>query len=636
MKRRIAFISEHASPLAALGGVDNGGQNVYVGELSKHLALLGYEVDIFTRWDDERLPQIIEFSKNVRVIHIEAGPVQFIKKENLLPYMKDFKKNMVSFLKTNSYNLIHANFWMSAMVGLEIKKEFGIPLVVTFHALGKVRKKYQGKNDLFPEERTYIEGEIVKQADQIIAECPQDKEDLINLYGATNNSITIIPPGFNPHELFPIDKLLARSVLKLDYKEKIILHVGRIVARKGIDNLIKATSKLIKTFQEPVRLIIVGGESELANPQLTPEIGKLQHLAEAQKIKDNILFVGRKSREKLKYFYSASDIFVTTPWYEPFGITPLEAMACGLPVIGSRVGGIKYSVIDGKTGYLVKADDSEKLAQKIKEIFQNGKLQLYFRNNAIQRVNSLFTWTKIANAVANLYEEIMFKTRSSLEESFLIIEKSFDCAIETFRKSRESLRIPVLDAATAIARCLIQDGKVFICGNGGSAADADHFSAELIGRYLNYTRPGLPVFSLTSNPSVITALANDIDFENVFSRQIEAYGESGDVLVGITTSGQSKNIIKAFREAREKNILCIGLLGKTGGEILTLSDIAILVPSYDTPRIQEVHSNIIHTITEIIEKLLFTNKDHDLIADELKELLTIKVKNHFLRAIKIA
>src|SRR5918993_18914 len=375
MKSKIAFISEHASPLATIGGVDSGGQNVYVGELARHLVEIGYSIDIFTRCDNAELPQVINWIPGVKVMHIKAGPSEFIEKEKLLPYMREFSANMESFIKSNSetYRLVHANFWMSAMVAADIKRIFGIPFIVTFHALGFVRKLYQGDQDKFPPERLEIERQVVKDADHIIAECPQDKEDLMQYYHASEEKITIIPCGFNPHEFYPMDRLLARMFLKLDPSENIILQLGRMVPRKGVDNVIRAFAKTRRTGIA-MRLLIVGGETDDADPEKDLEIGRLQKLAEEEGVSDAVTFTGRRNRALLRFYYAAADLFVTTPWYEPFGITPLESMACGTPVIGSNVGGIKYSVRDGETGYLVPPRDPDLLAERLAYLHQHPKV----------------------------------------------------------------------------------------------------------------------------------------------------------------------------------------------------------------------------------------------------------------------
>jgi len=416
MKKKIAFISEHASPLAILGGVDNGGQNVYVAELSEQLVKKGYEVDIYTRRDNPNIEETVEWQPFIRVIHIEAGPAKFVAKEKLLGYMDEFTVNMLYYIKMNGleYELIHANFFMSALVASNLKKYLYIPYVVTFHALGLVRKIHQKEKDAFPAERINIEKHIVADADQLIAECPQDREDLIVHYGADPSKITIVPCGFNPKEFYPMEKALAREMLNLDAGEKIILQLGRMVPRKGVDNVIHAIGKLKN--QAELRLVIVGGEADTPDPVLTPEIKRLQQIAEEEKVADRVIFTGRRGRDVLKYYYAAADIFVSTPWYEPFGITPLEAMACGTPVIGANVGGIKHSVADGQTGFLVPPHQPNALAEKIMHLLSDEKMYRAMQKNAIRRVNRFFTWSKVADGVHHLYHEVILANKKAAEQ----------------------------------------------------------------------------------------------------------------------------------------------------------------------------------------------------------------------------
>jgi D-inositol-3-phosphate glycosyltransferase len=407
MRKKIAFISEHASPLACLGGVDTGGQNVYVAELAKHLAKKNYSIDIFTRWEDPDQPKIVYWHPDIRVIHVKAGPVKVFPKEQLLPHIPEFRENVLSFIRQEemTYSLIHANFFMSALVASDLKLLLNIPFVVTFHALGHIRKLFQGKQDKFPEERLQIEELTVRLADLIIAECPQDQADLITYYNANPNKIAIIPCGFSSEEFHPIDKALARSKVGLDPEEKILLQLGRMVPRKGVDNVIKSLSKLKNTGTR-ARLVIVGGESE--DPAINcPEIERLKTIAREEGVTDQILFTGRKNRDVLKYYYNAADLFITTPWYEPFGITPLESMACGTPVIGSNVGGIKYSILDGETGFLVPPNNPYALAHKVHELLNNPQLLQKMKENSIHRVNSQFTWAQVANQVGLVYERIL-------------------------------------------------------------------------------------------------------------------------------------------------------------------------------------------------------------------------------------
>lgn len=606
MKKRIALISEHASPLAMLGGVDSGGQNVYVGEIAKNLIVFGYDVDVFTRRDSTLLPELAEWVNGVRIIHVPAGSPEYLRKEDLLPFMGDFTSYMVDFCQKEgqSYDLIHANFWMSGLVAANIKKVLGIPFVVTFHALGKVRRLYQGDADQFPDRRFAIEERIINEADRIIAECPQEEEDLIRFYNADPSKITIVPGGFDPGQFWPIGKILARVALGLDPNEKVILQLGRMVPRKGVDAVIYGFAQLLKTSDFSAKLLVVGGESDDPDPNITPEIGRLKAIAQSENIEEKVIFVGRRGREALKLYYSAADLFITTPWYEPFGITPVEAMACGTPVIGSNVGGIKFTVRDGETGYLVPANNPDAIAERIAYLYQHPKLMNVLRQQAIQRANDLFTWQKVTDSIADLYEKVIAKNSATFHQVSLqeIVDRGFNNVINAIQKSRRSLRNSILDVADILSNCFSQGGKLLICGNGGSAADAQHFAAEFVGHFKCKNRPGLPALALNADTAVLTAWSNDVGYENAFSRQVEAFGNAGDVLIGISTSGNSRNIINAFETAKKQGLHCIAILGKDGGDLHQLADISIIVPANDTQLIQEVQIVVIHLICELVEQ----------------------------------
>jgi glycosyltransferase involved in cell wall biosynthesis len=224
-----------------------------------------------------------------------------VRKEDLLPYMKDFTDYMLKFCRCQrkAYDLIHANFWMSGLVAAELKRQLGIPFVITFHALGRVRRQFQRQADEFPDSRFDIEDRIVSEADHIIAEAPQDEEDLIRLYNADPANITVIPCGFDSTELWPISKPLAKISLGLPPEERVILHLGRMVPRKGTDTVISAFGRLVHKHGVTARLLIVGGESDDADPKATPEIGRLQQLARHEGVAEQVTFVGRRGRDTL-------------------------------------------------------------------------------------------------------------------------------------------------------------------------------------------------------------------------------------------------------------------------------------------------------------------------------------------------
>lgn len=406
--RKIALISEHASPLATLGSTDSGGQNVYVAQLARHLARTGYLVDIFTRRDDDTLEQVVDWHPGVRVIHVPAGPAHFVPKEAMLPYMEEFGRFVIRFARREKipYELMHANFFMSGMVARQVKKALGIPFVMTFHALGRVRRLSQKEADAFPDVRFTIEENLMHEADRIIAECPQDRQDMEQHYGAPSASIDVVPCGFDPDEFWPVT-LDARQQLGLGRDEFVMLQLGRMVPRKGVDNVIRAAAILRHQYQIDARLLVVGGNAETPDPVATPELGRLMALASELGIEQSVIFTGQRHRGQLRYYYSAANVFVTTPWYEPFGITPVEAMACGTPVVGTAVGGIKTTVIDSETGYLVPPNDPEALAERLAWLQRHPHLAQRMGWAGMRRAYQHFTWRNVAANIASVYESVL-------------------------------------------------------------------------------------------------------------------------------------------------------------------------------------------------------------------------------------
>jgi D-inositol-3-phosphate glycosyltransferase len=405
---KIGIISEHASPKGAQGSKDAGGQNIYVAQLALNLARSGHEVEVFTRRESLHVPLVQDLPEGYRLVNVPAGPARHIPKEKLLPYMKDFTQFLFRyFQEEGEVDVIHANFWMSGLVALEVKKKLGIPFAVTFHALGKVRRLHQGKLDSFPDERFSIEDRIVQEADAIIAECPQDREDLITHYQASEEKLTIVPCGFDPEELAPVDRSLARRELGLSENERVILHVGRMVPRKGADNVIRGFGRYVKNSPEKSRLLIVGGESDHPDPKITPEIGRLMSVAHEEGVTDHVQFTGRRTRDRLRTYYSAADVFVTTPWYEPFGITPVEAMACGTPVIGSAVGGIKFTVDHGETGLLIPPNDPDALSEAFGEFFRDPRIRARYSENSLARAHRFFRWDSMACAIEAILNRLI-------------------------------------------------------------------------------------------------------------------------------------------------------------------------------------------------------------------------------------
>ena len=406
----IALISEHASPLAAPGSIE-GGQDVYVANLARELALAGARVDIFTRRDSPAQAQVVQLDDKVRLIHVPAGPAQHVPKEQLFPWMDAFARFVIRFARrlASPYDIVHANFFLSGMVAQQLKLALGIPYVITFHALGDARRLGQRTADAFPPERTRIEAALMRQADGIIAECAQDRLDIEQLYGAPSSRIAIAPRGFAPDEFWPVPRTAARAQLGLDPGRFTVLQLGRLVARKGVDTVIQGLATLRERHGVDADLLLVGGGADGSE---YPELARLSALAYQLGIDGHVRFVGQQPRAALRLWYGAADVFVTTPWYEPFGITPVEAMACARPVIGSEVGGIKSTVVDGLTGFLIPSRDPRALAERLALLHADPALGMRMGVEGLVRAWRHYTWRAVAQQACAVYADVLDETRA--------------------------------------------------------------------------------------------------------------------------------------------------------------------------------------------------------------------------------
>jgi D-inositol-3-phosphate glycosyltransferase len=302
--------------------------------------------------------------------------------------------------------LAHANFFMSALVAADAKRETGLPFVVTFHALGKVRRLHQGDADAFPRERLAIEERAVAEADRVIAECPQDEADLVRLYRADPRRIRTVPCGFDPAEFAPMDRAAARRAIGAENDGPLVLQLGRMVPRKGVDTSIRALARLRCRHGVPARLVVVGGETRRPDPVATPELGRLMRIADEEGIADAVAFAGSRGRGELQAYYAAADVFVSTPWYEPFGITPLEAMACGVPVVASSVGGLTDSVVHGSTGLLVPPRDADATAAAAGTLLADAGLRAAFGRAGVRRARRWYAWPRVAAQTEHVYASL--------------------------------------------------------------------------------------------------------------------------------------------------------------------------------------------------------------------------------------
>lgn len=413
---RIGFLSEHASPVALRGSEDAGGQNVYVDEVSRNLARLGYDVDVFTRRDSADAPEVVPWGDGVRIVNLTAGPPSFLPKDDIWPHMPQFCDAFLNFVRRDGgYALLHGNFWMSGWAAVQLGRQLGIPVAQIFHATGKTKRRHQGEADTSPDGRIQVELDVVREVDRIIAQCPSEVAELIDDYDAAPEKVVTIPSAVNTQVFRPVDRAEARRMIGLPGDGPVVVYVGRMLPRKDVRNLVRAVALLVEKTSSPVRLLLVGGDT--VEPDLAPgtEVGEIWRLAGELGIADRIHMTGKRQADVLRYYYSAGDIAVTTPWYEPFGLTPLEAMACGRPVIGSSVGGITYTVRDGETGLLVPPRDPHALAEALQFLLEHPGARRRMGRAARRRVESEFTWPLVARRTANLYEDVLAASRVSGE-----------------------------------------------------------------------------------------------------------------------------------------------------------------------------------------------------------------------------
>ena len=398
-QRRIAVISAHTSPLAALGGRETGGMNVYVRELSRELGARGFAVDVFTRRTSEHDPEVQPFGPNARVVNLSAGPARIIDKDLIPSHLGEFERALVAFAGREGvrYDLVHSHYWMSGVAGMRLAERWRVPHVTMFHTLGEVKKRARATEHETPA-RIEAEREIAAAADRIVVASGHEKHLLVTLYDADAAKIAVVPCGVDLELFVPMDKATARRKLGVPDGERIILFVGRIEPLKGIDILINAAAQLHE--DENFRVLIVGGDI-----RAEAEIAALRALAERLDVDHHVSFVGAVAHEELPLYYNAADVCVMPSYYESFGLVAIEAMACGTPVVASRVGGLTTTVSDGETGYLIPWRCPEPFAERLELLLDNDELRASFGRAGREAVER-FRWANVGEAVAALYGEL--------------------------------------------------------------------------------------------------------------------------------------------------------------------------------------------------------------------------------------
>lgn len=406
MNKRVAMITVHECPLASSEGKERGGINVYTFELSKALSRLGWQVDAYTRVQDDVNPRVVVVNDNFRVIHIESGAHTPLSKKEILATIPEFTRNVADYIRQHNltYNALHGHYYLSGMVGKQLNEiqQTETPLIMTFHTLGLMKQLVARSKDTDdPPERIALERDLVIYADSLITSSDTGKEYLASLYDAPENKIITIPPGVDTKVFRPIPVSIAKKHIHADTHHKIILAVGRIDPVKGFDVLLVSLKMLLRKhpdYSDRLCLWIVGGDVGQNQNEWSRELKKLDSLRKTLHLSATVKFVTTQSQEELPYYYSAADVLVMPSHYESFGMVALEAIACGTQVIATDVTGISPILKELPQGHIVSANNPLALSEQIKHVIE-GAPHPQVPAEAIR----MFDWNEIASRVSGVY-----------------------------------------------------------------------------------------------------------------------------------------------------------------------------------------------------------------------------------------
>ena len=395
---KIAMFSIHSSPIGELGTRDTGGMSVYIRELAQELGKHGHRVDIYTRRNHNNPTTIMHLHDHVRLIHLNIGENGQVSKVNLYPFLEDFFEKLEEFRIADDchYDLIHSHYWLSGRLGHWAQDLWNRPHIVMFHTLGAI-KNLTGVGFPEPELRITNEKRLIRSCHRILVATEREKKLLIDHYDALPGKIGVAPCGVNLNLFQPVDRSVARRQLGFKQNESMILYVGRFEPLKGLDRLLEAVTHL-RDYR--IRLVIIGGD----DPE-TAETQNMMQLSRKWGIQDTVTFEGRIAQANLPPYYSAADVLVVPSHYESFGLVGLESLACGTPVVSTKVGVLDRLLQDGMNGSIVSNGCPKALASSI-ETFINGTSLKASSAEAIRASIESYSWSNVATAVIDEYKVV--------------------------------------------------------------------------------------------------------------------------------------------------------------------------------------------------------------------------------------
>lgn len=413
--KSIALLSTHGyfDPVPQLGRTDTGGQVVYVLELAKALARAGYKTDIYTRWFDQSQSQIdpVPDNPDVRVIRIPAGPWEFIPKEFIYDVLPDLAKNMVSFIRENQldYDLYHGHYVDAGIVALDVSRAMGKPVYFTAHSIGAWKRDQMGGDPVEMEKKFNFklrESEEVRVFENVNAQSLTSivqHEKLKELYNYDADNIVIIPPGVDVHHFYPEKE--GDIKVKTELPEKYVFCLSRIDTNKGHDLLLHAWD--IVRQEVPDVDLVIGGGSPNPKPRELGVFATMDKIIEDAGMQDSVQKIGYVDDDMMRPFYQQAEVFVMPSLFEPFGMTSQEAMACGTPVVASKFGGIRNTIINGYNGFLVDAANPQEFADAILSLLRDEEKCREIGHNAYKVIIEEYSWEAIARRHLEFYQNFM-------------------------------------------------------------------------------------------------------------------------------------------------------------------------------------------------------------------------------------
>ncbi|WP_102142848.1 glycosyltransferase [Mycobacterium hubeiense] len=380
---KIAIVSEHASPLAVLSGTEVGAQSVYVDALSAALARLGHRVKVYTRRDDRTLRDEVDTPQRYTVVHVSAGPPEHLPEQQLLQYMGAFAQFLDADWAVDRPDVTHAHYWMSGVATQLAARHLNLPAVQTFH--GVVERRHQGLQGVSPPQRPKLEAMVAKGATWVAATCTDEVFELARM-GRPRSRISVVPYGVDLNLFTPDGPKAPRTAPHR------IVSVGRLVPRMGFDHIIRALT------------VIPDTEFVLAGAPDTAEACRLRNLAAELGVDDRVRLQGSVARKDMPALLRSADVVACTPWYEPFGLVALEAMACGIPVVASAVGGMLDTVVDDVTGRLVPPNRPAELANALSDLLRDEFLRQSLGAAGRDRARARYSWDRIAADTLRIYD----------------------------------------------------------------------------------------------------------------------------------------------------------------------------------------------------------------------------------------